>query len=129
MDPSIYDNYHDICQQEDMEEDSESDTFQSTKSQEIGFFESCWDFNEIDLGDFYQYDDHNIFSCIRYAHLHAQDQSNHNPMLDLYKPHKILPKIRIFRNYARILAGYLLKPSKIPSKIQPNGIRLRIGFQ
>ena len=70
-DPSIYDNYHDICQQEDLEEDSESDTFQSHKSQEIRIFETCWDYNELDLGDFYQYDDPNIYSCIRYAHLHA----------------------------------------------------------
>ena len=40
-DPSIYDNYHDICQQDGLEEDSESETFQSTKSQEIGIFETC----------------------------------------------------------------------------------------
>ena len=40
-DPSIYDNYHDICQKEDLEEDSENDIFQSLKSQEIGIFETC----------------------------------------------------------------------------------------
>ena len=56
-DPSIYDNYHDICQQNDLPEDSESDTFQSLKSQEIGIFETYWEYNELDLGDFYQYDD------------------------------------------------------------------------
>ena len=51
-DPSIYDNYHDICQQEDLEEDSESDTFQSTKSQEIGIFESLpWMMEFQGMGD------------------------------------------------------------------------------
>ena len=60
-DPSIYDNYHDICQQEELEEDSESDTFQSIKSQETGIFETCWEYNELNLGDFYQYNDPNIF--------------------------------------------------------------------
>ena len=72
-DPSIYDNYHDICQQDDLEEGSENEIFQSTNSQEIGIFETCWENSKLDLGDFYQYDDPNIYSCIRYAHLCAQD--------------------------------------------------------
>ena len=51
-DPSIYDNYHDICHQEGLEEYSENEIFKSTKSQEIGIFETCWDYSDIDLGDF-----------------------------------------------------------------------------
>ena len=52
-DPSIYDNYHDISYQDSLEESSENEIFTSTKSQEIGIFETCWDYSDIDLGDFY----------------------------------------------------------------------------
>ena len=50
--PSIYDNYHNICQQNDLPEDSESDTFQSLKSQEIGIIETYWEVDKLDLGIF-----------------------------------------------------------------------------
>ena len=56
-DPSIYDNYHDISHKDSLETESENDLFTSTKSQEIGIFETCWDYSNINLGDFYQYDD------------------------------------------------------------------------
>ena len=48
-------------------------------------------------------------------------------MLDLYKPHKILPKNldfeKLFPNFGWLPAETV----KIPSKIQPNGTRLKIG--
>ena len=45
----------------------------------------------MDLGDFYQFDDPNLLSCIRYAHLNALDNLSRGPMLSMFKPHKILP--------------------------------------
>ena len=98
--PSIYDNYHDLLVQEASEISTETDTFQSRNSQDIAIFETSWEYNDFDLGNSYQYNDSNIHSCIRYAHLKAQDKASRRSMIDLYKPHKILPTIQILRNCA-----------------------------
>ena len=42
----------------------------------------------LDIGDIFSYDDLNIHSCIRYAHLNAKDTLARSSMLDLFKPHK-----------------------------------------
>ena len=60
MDPSIYDNYHNLLVQEASNTPSETDTFQSTNSQEIAIFETSWKYNDFDLGDLYQCDHPNI---------------------------------------------------------------------
>ena len=50
--PSIYDNYHDLLTQDASESSSETDIFQSTNSQEIAIFETSWEYNDFDLGNF-----------------------------------------------------------------------------
>ena len=90
-DPTIYDSCPDELVTEEFEIGLYSDNFTSKVNCKISIFESAWDYETFDLGDFYQFDDPNLHSCIRYAHLHAQDKLSQGPMVNMYKPHKILP--------------------------------------
>ena len=58
----------------------------------IELYATNWQGLDVDLGDFYAYDDPNLYSYIWYAHLHAKNKLACGPMLNLFKPHKILPK-------------------------------------
>ena len=46
----------------------------------------------MDLGDLYAYDNPNLYSCIMYAYLHVKNKLACGPMLNSFKPYKILPK-------------------------------------
>ena len=66
--------------------------FIDSDHREIDLYTTNWQSSEVDLGDLYAYNDPNLYSCIQYAHLHAKDKLAHSPILNLFKPHKILPK-------------------------------------
>ena len=91
-DPTIFDNSHDDSIYDSINFQNNQNSQEDNQNSQYDLFSSAWEYNDIDLGDFYQYDNPNIYSCIRYAHLHTKDTLSSNPILDLYCPHKILPK-------------------------------------
>ena len=97
--------------------------FIDSDNREINLHATQWQDLDVNLGDFYAYDDPNLYSCIRYAHLHAKDKLVHGPMLNLFKPHKILPKDPDFEKLRPNFAWLPAKTVKKPLKILPSGTR------
>ena len=91
-DPTIFDNHHEQVIKEEFVTSENSDVFIDSNTREIDLYATNWQSSDVDLGDFYAYDDPNLYGCIRYAHLHAKDKLARGPILNLFKPHKILPK-------------------------------------
>ena len=78
-DPTIFDNHHEQVIKEEFITSENSDVFINSDTREIDLYATNWQSLDVDLGDLYAYDDPNLYSCIRYAHLHAKDtcpQSN-----------------------------------------------------
>ena len=97
-DPSLYDNEYD-----DIFHDAHaiSGDYPQYEIHLSDFQGPELDFNNpgtLDISNIFHYDDLNIHSCIRYAHLNAKDTLARSPMLDLYKAHKFPQGTWISRN-------------------------------
>ena len=120
---SIFDNNHEQVIKEEFVISENSDVFIDSDTREIDLYATNWQSLDVDLGDLYAYDDPNLYSCIRYAHLHAKDKLACGPMLNLFKPHKILPKDPDFEKLQSNFTWLPATTVKETIKIQPSDIR------
>ena len=98
QDPTIFNNSHDDSIYNSINFENSQNNQDNNQNSHYDLFSSAWEYNNIDLGAFYQYDDPNIYSYIRYAHLVAKDTLSSNPILNLYKPYKYFPRNQVLRN-------------------------------
>ena len=96
-DPTVFDNSHDDSIYDSINFQNSQNNQEDNQNSHYDLFSSAWEYNDIDLGDFYQYDDPNIYICIRDAHLVAKGTLSSSLILNLYQPQKYFLRNQILR--------------------------------